>query len=245
MKVNTMKKRTDSDEKDLSTETNSSNWITVSENTVSGKDNKEDISEKVVDKDCSEGSLTDIKSLTGTYTVSESDDNNQVVVVPEHVVKTEECVRVEAEKPLETSSSNKTERTRANIPSCTSSKPYLRSHSGNWKNHRKKRQTKTDNKISASLPVDQPFQPNLKHSSSKENKEHGGKDDRKSLSSGSPPLPQVVTSSSSTGSSSSLTASSTTRISRSIENVISKLDRRSVSVLPQIGKSSPEGVKNC
>ena len=145
------------------------------------------------------------------------------------------------------------ERSRGNIPSSTG-RSILRSHSGTWRKlGRRHKQSKE--KISTSLPSEEPFQPNLVQHSVKEPVKIN--DDKavelpklpveqlstssstsvRNRSPSSPPLPPVRppgTPPSQPGS---------TRVSRSIENVISKLDRRSMSVLPQIGKTSPDGTK--
>jgi len=273
----------DTEERELLTETdnNSSNWITESEMMVTennedtlnvdtttdlnNTDTKDDAA--AVNKD-DEGSLNEVNSITDTYTVVSESDDNQVIVVPSQPIQCQESLEKEPkvkqegvknitkqEKFKKTKDvESKTEGSRGNIPNSTGSKPYLRSHSGSWKNLRKRRQSKSD-KISASLPSEQPFQPNLSHNKealkSKESNmkpvelpqlvEEAGVSNP---SPGSPSLPPVPVLSSSTSLQSVTLPVSTGRISRSIENVISKLDRRSMSVLPQIGKMSPEG-KSC
>ena len=267
----------ETEEREVLTETdnNSSNWITESEMTVT--QNNEDSSNLVTttteytsdeikedDVDAAvrdvEGSLNELNSITDTYTVVSESDDNQVIVVPnqhlpmqsqekgegttKNVFKQE---KIKKSKDVE----SKTERSRGNIPNSTGSKPYLRSHSGSWKNLRKRRQSKSD-KISASLPSEKPFQPNLSY-----NKDHTKPKENnikqvelpqlvEDSSSSNPcpessSLPTVPVLSSSASLQSVTLPASTGRISRSIENVISKLDRRSMSVLPQIGKMSPEG----
>ena len=146
------------------------------------------------------------------------------------------------------------ERSRGNIPSSTG-RSILRSHSGTWRKlGRTQKQSKE--KISTSLPSEEPFQPNLvKHSVKDPVKINDEKvvelpklpveqlptsssTPIRNISPSSPPLPPVRppgTPPSQPGS---------TRVSRSIENVISKLDKRSISVLPHIGKTSPNGTKN-
>ena len=274
----------DTEERELLTETDnhSSNWITESEMTitetnedtsnvvtttdVTNSDTKDDAAAVVKDD---EGSLNEVNSITETYTVVSESDDNQVIVVPSQPLQSQESLDKEQkikeegvknipkqEKTKKTKDvESKTERSRGNIPNSTGSKPYLRSHSGSWKNLRKRRQSKSD-KISASLPSEQPFQPNLSH-----NKDPGSKSKESNVkqvelpqlveeasiinpSPGSPSLPPVPVLSSSTSLQSVTLPASTGRISRSIENVISKLDRRSMSVLPQIGKMSPEGKSN-
>ena len=267
----------ETEEKELLTETdnNSSNWVTESEITVSqtneestnvvtttdgnSSDSKDEAA--VVLKD-DEGSLNEVNSITDTYTVVSESDDHQVVVVPSQPIQSqeslekvkEEGVKIipKQEKTKKTKDvESKTERSRGNIPNSTGSKPYLRSHSGSWKNLRKRRQSKSD-KISASLPSEQPFQPNLAHNKDPlRSKESNMKQaelpqlvEEATLSNpspGSPSLPPVPVLSSSTSLQSASLPASTGRISRSIENVISKLDRRSMSVLPQIGKMSPDG----
>ena len=156
------------------TETDSSNWITESQVTVSRQSTEETQPNK------SEGSLTDIKSLTGTYTLASESDDNLVVTVPPVQSVHELTSETESDKPsTEMVMKKREDRTRANIPNTTASKPYLRSHSGSWKTHRKKRPTKNE-KITVSLPVDQPFQPNLKHSMKRESNNNSKELDNKS-----------------------------------------------------------------
>ena len=270
--MSSKKSSSETDEKDILTDTDgSSNWVTESQVTISNNNednnhtNTEDYSKAKAppeDNKTDEGSMVDIKSLSDTYTVVSESDDNHVIVVPDAPItsaKATETVGAEDKYDSKNGSDNnsKTERPRGDIPNSTGAKPYLRSHSGSWKNLRKRRQSKSD-KISASLPTEQPFQPNLSQISTKRQAlKH--KDDinndksvelpklkdepqvsansEKSDASESPPLPPV----SSTPASLPASASSG-RISRSIENVISKLDRRSMSVLPHIGKSeSDEG----
>ena len=228
---NIRKVSSETEERELitETETDSSSWITESQDTITKHSEEETQTNK------SEGSMTDIKSLTGTYTLASESDDSNVVVVP----------------PLkETVAKKREDRTRGNIPNTTISKPYLRSHSGSWRNHRKKKPNKNE-KITVSHPVEQPFQPNLRHTVKREQNNNAKESDSKS----SVELPklkddQINRSNSSSenppdvlipGLQSTAKTTSTTRISRSIENVISKLDRRSISVLPQIGKTSPDG----
>lgn len=264
-KSSSLKSSSDVEEKEILTDTDisSTNWVTQSQVTVS--DNSESAEKRTEEKFNNEdGSTTDIKSLTDTYTVVSESDDNHVIVVPEKgndiYQKEKDCEQNLDEIPTKDTgkvdSEPKTERARGNIPISTGSKTYLRSHSGSWKTHRRRRQSKTD-KISASLPVEQPFQANLSQSTPRDqlrnsdnggskhvefpklNEEKGSNPPTRDTASASPPLPPV----------SSTTASippprpstGTGRISRSIENVISKLDRRSMSVLPQIGKSDSEG----
>ena len=260
-KSSSLKSSFEVDEKEILTDTDnsSSNWVTQSQMTVSDVSEStsgEKMTETKNELNQEEGSTADIKSLTDTYTVVSESDDNLVIVVSEqtnaksHV--TEECEQSLAEEKQE--AEVKTERSRGNIPNSTGSKPYLRSHSGSWKTHRKRRQSKSD-KISASLPAEQPFQANLSQTIIRESQklkncgnpklvelpklnDDQGHQGRASASS-SPPLPPV---SPSTSPQQFVGASSGSgRVSRSIENVISKLDRRSMSVLPQIGKSDSEG----
>ena len=145
------------------------------------------------------------------------------------------------------------ERSRGNIPSSTG-RSILRSHSGTWRKLGR-RQKQSKEKISTSLPSEEPFQPNLVQHSVKdpvkindekvvelpklpvEQLSNSSSTPIGNRSPSSPPLPPVRA----PGTPPSQPGS--TRVSRSIENVISKLDRRSISVLPQIGKTSPDGTK--
>ena len=271
--MSSKKSSSEMDEKDILTDTDgSSNWVTESQVTISNNNedgnhtNTEDHSEAKAppeDNKTDEGSMVDIKSLSDTYTVVSESDDNHVVLVPDAPITSAKVTETEgAEDKFDSKNgpdnNSKTERPRGDIPNSTGAKPYLRSHSGSWKNLRKRRQLKSD-KISASLPIEQPFQPNLSQISKrqplkqKDDINHSNdkpvelpklKDEPqvsanvdKSEVLESSPLPPV----SSTPASLPASASSG-RISRSIENVISKLDRRSMSVLPHIGKSeSDEG----
>ena len=232
------------DEKELLTEltesdsNSSSKWITESELTVSGSGQQ-----SVSESDDSQ-----------VVVINESDDS-QVVVIPSSEEdsnrKSKEGGNVNTKKEKSTKEKNKNERPRGNIPSSTAARPYLRSHSGSWRNLRKQRQAKID-KICPTLPSEEPFQANLTATPGGLREKEGGlrtKDGR------CPPaqvveLPRISDSQDNgdtsspppAASSSSLPAPpSTGRISRSIENVISKLDRRSMSVLPHIGKTPSEG----
>ena len=142
------------------------------------------------------------------------------------------------------------ERPRGNIPSSTG-RSILRSHSGTWRKFgRKQKQSKET--INTDLPPEEPFKPNIDDQA----EEQSPKNDDKIIelprlpvehlstssstpirnrSPSSPPLPPVSTAGTPTSQPGS------TRVSRSIESVISRLDRRSMSVLPQIGKNSPDG----
>ena len=266
-KSSSVKSSSDVEEKEILTDTDnsSSNWVTQSQVTVS--DNTESGEKRTEEKFNNEdGSTTDIKSLTDTYTVVSESDDNHVIVVPEQgndiYQKEKDCEQNLDEIPTKDTDKveceQKTERSRGNIPISTGSKPYLRSHSGSWKTHRRRRQSKTD-KISASLPAEQPFQANLSQSTPRDqlknsdsggskhvefpklNEEKGSNHPTRDTASASPPLPPVSSSTASIPPPRPSTG--TGRISRSIENVISKLDRRSMSVLPQIGKSDSEGKK--
>ena len=231
------------DEKELLTEltesetNSSSNWITESELTVSGS-----AQQTVSESDDSQ-----------VVVINESDDS-QVVIVPSSEEDSTRKPRPGGNNRKEKSpkEKNKNERPRGNIPSSTAARPYLRSHSGSWRNLRKQRGSKID-KISPTLPSEEPFQANLAASAGRE--KEGGRtregrgggqaqvvelprisdcQDPGEENSPPPPPPAV--------SSSSLPAPPASgRISRSIENVISKLDRRSMSVLPHIGKTPSEG----
>ena len=257
-KSSSLKSSSDVEEKEILTDTDnsSSNWVTQSQLTIS--DNSE-TAEKPEDKlSNKDGSTTDIKSLTDTYTVVSESDDNHVIVVADKKANELNLDEVPTRDTEKVEDDPKTERSRGNVPLSTGSKPYLRSHSGSWRTHRKRRQSKTD-KISASLPVDQPFQANLSQSTPREqpkqtdsgieknvefpklNEEKGSNPPTRDTASASPPLPPV--SSSTASMPPPRPSTGTGRISRSIENVISKLDRRSMSVLPQIGKSDSEGKK--
>ena len=265
-KSSSLKSSSDVEEREIltDTDTSSSNWITQSQATVSDTSEIVDKRNETEDKNTKDGSTTDIKSLTDTYTVVSESDDNHVIVVPDNekaiIEAPTACEPDLDEVPTKDTdkvySETKTERSRGNIPISTGSKPFLRSHSGSWKNHRKRRPTKTD-KISASLPVDQPFQANLSQNNPREQhrdadcggaknvefpklmEDKGGNHTTRDTASASPPLPPVSSSAASIPPPRPSTG--TGRISRSIENVISKLDRRSMSVLPQIGKSDSEG----
>ena len=81
-KSSSLRSSLDVEEKEILTDTDnsSSNWVTQSQ--VSISDNSSESAEKPEDKlSNKDGSTTDIKSLTDTYTVvSESDDNHVIVV---------------------------------------------------------------------------------------------------------------------------------------------------------------------
>ena len=266
-KSSSLKSSSDVEEKEILTDTDnsSSNWVTQSQVTVSdSSENGEKRAETQEKFNNDEGSTADIKSLTDTYTVVSESDDNHVVVVSKQANETyqedkyleQNLDEIPTKDTDKIESEPKTERSRGNIPISTGSKPYLRSHSGSWKTHRRRRQSKTD-KISASLPADQPFQANLSQSTPRDqlkgldsggskhvefpklNEEKGNNHPTRDTASASPPLPPV--SSSTASISPPRPSTGTGRISRSIENVISKLDRRSMSVLPQIGKSDSEG----
>ena len=219
------------EEKELLTETdsNSSNWVTECEVTVS-----QDTSSQ------SDAKTTVSESDDSQVVVINESDDAQVVILPkaeEDPSKKQKQGQPKREKLV--GDTNRHERSRGNIPNSTGSRPYLRSHSGSWRNLRKRRQSKID-KISATLPSEEPFQPNLSPAVKETVK---SKDPRQTVE-----LPKISdwqdqtdqTSPSPPAPSSALPAQ-TGRISRSIENVISKLDRRSMSVLPQIGKTPSEG----
>ena len=236
------------DEKELLTEltesesNSSSNWITESEVTVSGS-----AQQTVSESDDSQ-----------VVVISQSDDS-EVVIIPSSEEDSNKKPMsggnvTNARKEKSPKEKNKNERPRGNIPSSTAARPYLRSHSGSWRNLRKQRQSKMD-KISASLPSEEPFQANLTASAGGSREREGGRtregrgppaqvvelprisDSQDNRETSSPPPPQPPP-----ASSSSLPAPpASARVSRSIENVISKLDRRSMSVLPHIGKTPSEG----
>ena len=218
------------DEKELLTESdgNSSNWITESEVTVSQDTNSSGQSDKHTAQ-----STTQESDESQVLVENESDDSQVVVIAKseEDVSNKQRQGSTKKEKPL--GEGSRTERSRGNIPNSTGSRPYLRSHSGSWRNLRKRRQSKTE-KISATLPSEEPFQANLSGGAKEVSKT---KDPRQMVE-----LPKISDGPDLAETSPTPAGSSQTgRISRSIENVISKLDRRSMSVLPQIGKSPSEG----
>ena len=183
--------------------------------------------------DCSQAESDDPEVVV----INESDDS-QVVIIPKPAEESSSRKPRQDEntRKEKAGDSMKNERSRGNIPNSTSSRPYLRSHSGSWKNLRKRRQSKVD-KISATFPSDEPFQATLKTGVKEALKPT---EERQQME-----LPkisdQTEKNQGSQGSSSLPSPAQSGRISRSIENVISKLDRRSMSVLPQIGKTPSEG----
>ena len=238
------------DEKELLTEltesesNSSSNWITESELTVSGSGqqtvSESDDSQVVVINESDDSQVVVIPSAS-----SEEDSNRKSkeggIVAPARREKSSKEVR------------NKNERPRGNIPSSTAARPYLRSHSGSWRNLRKPRQSKLD-KICPTLPSEEPFQVSLAPSGGSREKEGGRTRDGRGVQAQVVELPRISDSqdngepsspppapAGSTSSSSLPAPPASGRISRSIENVISKLDRRSMSVLPHIGKTPSEG----
>ena len=220
------------DEKELLTESdgNSSNWITESEVTVS----QDTLNSSQTDRDTTQPTAESDDSQV--VVVNQSDDSQVVVIAKSEggASNKQKQGNARKEKSLGDGSGSKNERSRGNIPNSTGSRPYLRSHSGSWRNLRKRRQSKTE-KISANLPSEEPFQANLAAGAKEVVKP---KDPRQTVE-----LPKISDCQDLTEKSPSPPGSSSQpgRISRSIENVISKLDRRSMSVLPQIGKSSSEG----
>ena len=219
------------DEKELLTEltesetNSSSNWITESELTVSGS-----AQQTVSESDDSQ-----------VVVINESDDS-QVVIVPSSEEDSTRKPRPGGNNRKEKSpkEKNKNERPRGNIPSSTAARPYLRSHSGSWRNLRKQRGSKID-KISPTLPSEEPFQANLAASAGREKEGGRTREGRGGGQAQVVELPRISDSQENGEPSSPPPAPGSGRISRSIENVISKLDRRSMSVLPHIGKTPSEG----
>ena len=218
------------DEKELLTElteseSNSSNWITESEVTISGQ-------QTVSESDDSQ-----------VVVINESDDS-QVVIIPtseeDQNKKPRQSGNVTNRKEKSAKERNKNERPRGNIPSSTAARPYLRSHSGSWRNLRKQRTSKID-KISPNLPSEEPFQANLGASGGLRDKEGPRTRDGRAAHQVVVELPKISDSQDNGEPASSPPPAAAGRISRSIENVISKLDRRSMSVLPHIGKTPSEG----
>ena len=260
----------------------SSNWVTESEATISNRSEKvvnstleklETEIEAPSKEAIEDRTNKDNDEVPDSESVNESDDGQVVVSNPESTerVSAENNSQEPSEKTSTEEGHNEAtvtaslkrkagvsktkgptnERSRGNIPSSTG-RSILRSHSGTWRKLGR-RQKQSKEKITTSLPSEEPFQPNLiQHS----NKDAGKPNDdqvvelpklppdqlstssstpARNRSPSSPPLPPVRT----PGSPPSQPGS--TRVSRSIEHVISKLDRRSMSVLPQIGKSSPDG----
>lgn len=219
------------DEKELLTElteseSNSSNWITESELTVSGS-----------------GQQTVSESDDSQVVVINESDDSQVVIIPSSEEDSNKKPKlggnISGKKEKSPKEKNKNERPRGNIPSSTAARPYLRSHSGSWRNLRKQRQSKID-KISPSLPSEEPFQANLAASSGLREKEGGRTREGRVGPAQVVELPRI-SDCQDNGETSSSPPPAAGRISRSIENVISKLDRRSMSVLPHIGKTPSEG----
>jgi len=260
----------------------SSNWVTESEASISNRSEKVvnqtleklETENEVPSKDAiDDKDSKDSDKVPDSDSVNESDDGQVVVINSETTerVSTENNSKEPSEKTSTEEGHNEAtvtatslkrkagvskakgptnERSRGNIPSSTG-RSILRSHSGTWRKLGR-RQKQSKEKISTSLPSEEPFQPNLIQPSTKEAAKPS--DDKvvelpklppdqlstssstpiRNRSPSSPPLPPVRT----PGSPPSQPGS--TRVSRSIEHVISKLDRRSMSVLPQIGKSSPD-----
>ena len=253
-------------EKELILESDSSstsNWVTESEATISNR--SEEVVNCTLEKLEIEGETSSIKEGENkkeqTDCILNNDpDDGQVIFVesePKEEGKNEAAAKNSQDQPLKRKSTGAkgkvppSERSRGNIPSSTG-RSILRSHSGTWRKLGR-RQKQSKEKISTSLPSEEPFQPNLvKHSVKDpvkindekvvelpklpvEQLSNSSSTPIRNRSPSSPPLPPVRA----PGTPPSQPGS--TRVSRSIENVISKLDRRSMSVLPQIGKTSPDG----
>ena len=260
-----------------------SNWVTESEATISNRseevvygmlekldiegenssiiegENKKEQTDCILNNDPDDGQVVFVESVPTEPDSKDTNSKETPYINSKEEGKNEAAAKNSQDQPLKRKSTGAkgkvppSERSRGNIPSSTG-RSILRSHSGTWRKLGR-RQKQSKEKISTSLPSEEPFQPNLVQHSVKdpvkindekvvelpklpvEQLSTSSSTPIRNRSPSSPPLPPVRppgTPPSQPGS---------TRVSRSIENVISKLDRRSISVLPQIGKSSPDGTK--